>query len=155
MSYPARFLVYVSTLSVLSLFYSCSSISCGSDKDAFLDNYYDLVQEVRKQQKNGPISDSQWKGYDSKFENYTHNCYTAFENDLSNSDKIGIAACTGYYLYAKHGMMLISQLAKQEAIIKEILSAIDPLLMMKVAKEILENPEEIKNIIRDLEKRYG
>ena len=155
MSYPIRFLVYLFTLSVLSLTFACSTLSCGSDKDAFLDNFYDLVQEVRKQQKNGPISESQWKAYDSTFDNYTNNCYTAFENDLSNSDKIGIAACTGYYLYAKHGMMLLSQLAKQEAIIKEILSAIDPLLMMKIAKEILENPEEIKNIIRDLEKRYG
>lgn len=146
---------FFAILLLLTIFYSCSSdISCGSDKKVFTDNFYAFIDDVKNKQKKGTITDAEWEYYDKQFNKLTQECYKKFEKDLTTTDQMGIAACTCSYLYAKHGASVVMKLMQQDAIVREILSEVDPMLLVKIATEVLNNPEELRNIIGDLEKRY-
>lgn len=148
--------IYLTALLLITLLSSCSNyVSCGSDKDAFLDNFYDFVERVKKHQKEGEISEEEWKDYDTQFKKLTEECYQQHEKNLENSDQVGLAYATGFYLYAKHGRSIVLKILEQDAAIRKILSEVDPMLLFNIGKEILNNPEELRNIINDLEKRYG
>ena len=149
-------IIFLATLlSIISLS-SCSNyVSCGSDKDAFIDNFYDFVEKVKEHQKEGEISEKDWESYDTQFEKLTNECYKQHEKDLETSDQMGLAYATSFYLYAKHGRSVVLKILQQDAAIRQILSEVDPMLLFNIGKEILNNPEELRNIIKDLEKRYG
>lgn len=134
---------------------SCDNISCGTDKNAYMDNFYNLVQTVRTAEKNNTLSDSDWQQYDEKLRKLTEDCYVMHQEKLSAADKVEIAACTGFYLYAKYGMSVVMKIGQQSEAIQEVLQEIDPMLLMKVAQEIINNPKEIQLIMEDFEKRYG
>jgi len=151
-----HFLSFSFIVSFLFFNYSCSSsVSCGGNKDAFVDNFYAFVDDIRKEQKNKEISESQWEDYDAQFNKLTEECYQKFEGDLTTSDQLGIASSVGFYFYSKHGLAAIVKLAQTDAAIKKILMEIDYSVLLSVAKEILNNPDEIHKIMGDLEKRYG
>lgn len=144
-------------LSFILLTSSCTSssdISCGTDKKVFTDNFYNFIDQVKTKQQKEEISDQDWVAYDKQFDKLTHECYQIFEKDLTTTDQMGIAASTCFYLYAKHGASVVTKLLQQDAIVREILSEINPLLLIKIATEVLNNPQELRNIIGDLEKRY-
>lgn len=152
-----RLLVLFGVLFSFVGLYSCSSIfnSCGKEKKDFIDNFYNFIDEIRVEQRKGEISSSQWEGFDKKYHQLTSECYHQFEKELTTTDKLSITAGVGFYLYAKHGRGAILKIAEQDAAIRQILSEIDPLLLLKIGTEILNNPEEIRNIMGDLENRYG
>ncbi|BDS13803.1 DUF6565 domain-containing protein [Aureispira anguillae] len=135
---------------------SCSNfISCGGDKDTFINNFYAFVEEIRAEQKNGTIPADQWEKYDEQFNKLTNECYPQFEADLNTNDQLGVATCVGFYFYAKYGLTAVLKLAQTDAAIKKILLEIDYTVLLNMAKEIVNNPEEIHKIMGDLEKRYG
>lgn len=148
-------ILFVTTFLFLSL-QSCSTeVSCGNNKDAFIGNFYGFVEEVKSRQQKGDVSDNEWTAYDVQFNKLTQDCYKKFEQELTTTDHMGIAAGTGFYLYAKYGASVVMKLMQQDAIVREILSDVDPMLLVKIATEVLNNPEELRNIIGDLEKRYN
>ena len=148
--------IYLAALLLIMSLSSCSNyVSCGSDKDAFLDNFYSFVEKVKNHQKEGEISDKDWESYDSQFKKLTEECYQQHEKDLETSDQMGVAYATSFYLYAKHGRGIVLKILQQDAAIRKILSEVDPMLLLNIGKEIFNNPEELRNIIKDLEKRYG
>lgn len=136
---------------------SCSNyISCGSDKDAFIDNFYSFIEGVKNEQKQGEISDSQWENYDVKFKKLTEECFPQFEKELNTTDQLGVAASVAAYYYAKHGAAsALIKLAQAELAIQKVLLEIDYTILFSAAKEIINNPDEIHKIMNDLEKRYG
>lgn len=135
---------------------SCANyISCGGDKDTFVDNFYTFIEEVKDEQKQGEISDAQWESYDAKFKKLTEECFPQFENDLTTTDQLGVAASVAAYYYAKHGAGAIIKLAQAELAIQKVLLEIDYTVLFSAAKEIINNPDEIHKIMDDLEKRYG
>lgn len=150
------FLFYSLVISSFFLNYSCSSsVSCGANKDAFVNNFYAFVEDIRKEQKNKKISESQWENYDAQFKKLTEECYKEFETDLTTNDKLGVASSVGFYFYSKHGLAAVIKLTQTDAAIKRILMEIDYSVLLSVAKEIVDNPDEIQKIMEDLEKRYG
>jgi hypothetical protein len=135
---------------------SCSNyINCGGDKETFIDNFYTFIDEVKNEQKQGKISDSQWESYDAKFKKLTEECFPQFEKELNTTDQLGIAASVAAYYYAKHGLSAMIKLAQAELAIQKVLLEIDYTLLFSAAKEIINNPDEIHKIMADLEKRYG
>lgn len=143
-------------LSLLVLFSSCANhISCGGDKDAFVDNFYTFIDDLKAEQKEGKLSDSQWESYDIKFKKLTEECYPQFENDLTTTDQLGVAASVAAYYYAKHGLSAMIKLAQAELAIQKVLLEIDYTVLFSAAKEIINNPDEIHKIMGDLDKRYG
>jgi hypothetical protein len=140
---------------LLSLSSCASYVSCGGDKDAFVDNFYTFIEELKEEQKQGKLSDSQWESYDAKFKKLTEECYPEFEDKLNTTDQLGVAASVAAYYYAKHGLTAIVQLAKAELAIQRVLLEIDYTVLFSAAKEIINNPDEIHKIMDDLEDRYG
>ena len=156
MNHLFQYLVGALLLTLAVSFNSCTTtMTCGYDKDAFVDNYYSFVDEVRKAQQKGDISSNEWQAYDEQLHVFTSDCYNKYEKELTTTDKMGIAYCTGFYLYAKHGMAVVTKIMEQDAAIRKIIAEIDPMLMFKIGQEILNNPDELRNIMGDLEKRYG
>ena len=148
--------LYLLCFSLSLLLSSCASyIGCGGDKDAFVDNFYTFIEELKKEQKQAKLSDSQWENYDAKFKKLTEECFPEFEDKLNTTDQLGIAASVATYYYAKHGVGAIIQLAKAELAIQRILLEIDYTVLFSAAKEIINNPDEIHKIMDDLEERYG
>lgn len=142
--------------SLLLLISSCASyVSCGGDKDAFVENFYALIDDLKAEQKQGKLSDSQWESYDAKFKKLTEECYPQFENDLNTSDQLGVAASVAAYYYAKHGLSAMIKLAQAELAIQKVLLELDYTVLFTAAKEIINNPDEIHKIVDDIEKRYG
>ena len=152
---PLSLSYFVLSVTLFSIFSCSTSVSCGSDKDAFVNNFYSFVEEIRDQQKKGTITESQWTNYDAQFKKLTETCYKEHEAQLNTSDKLGVASSVGFYFYAKYGLAAALQLAKTDAAIKQILMEIDYTVLFSAAKEILNNPDEIRKIMGDLEKRYG
>lgn len=143
-------------LSLLVLISSCSNyISCGGDKDAFVDHFYTFIEDVKNEQEKGTISDSQWESYDAKLKKLTEECFPLFEKELNTTDQLGIAASVATYYYAKHGLGAAIKLAQAELAIQKVLLEIDYTILFSAAKEIVNNPDEIHKIMQDLEKRYG
>jgi hypothetical protein len=143
-------------LSLLLLISSCAShISCGGDKDAFIDNFYTFIDDLKKEQKQGKLSDSQWENYDTKFKKLTEECFPQFEKELTTTDQLGVATSVAAYYYAKHGAGALLKLAKAELAIQKVLLEIDYTVLFSAAKEIINNPDEIHKIMDDLDKRYG
>lgn len=143
-------------LALLLFTSSCANyISCGGDKDAFVDNFYTFIEAVQNEQKQGKISDAQWESYDAKFTKLTEECFPQFENELTTSDQLGVAASVAAYYYAKHGLSAMIKLAQAELAIQKVLLEIDYSVLFSAAKEILNNPDEIHKIVDDLEQRYG
>ncbi|WP_052599208.1 DUF6565 domain-containing protein [Aureispira sp. CCB-QB1] len=143
-------------LSLLLFTSSCTNyISCGGDKEAFVDNFYNFIEELTNEQKQGTISDSQWESYDAKFKKLTEECFPQFEKELTTTDQLGVAASVATYYYAKHGMGAMIKLAQAELAIQKVLLEIDYTVLFNAATEILNNPDEIHQIMDDLEKRYG
>jgi hypothetical protein len=148
--------LYLLCFSLLLSISSCASyVSCGGDKDAFVDNFYTFIEELKEEQKQGKLSDSQWESYDAKFKKLTEECYPEFEDKLNTTDQLGVAASVAAYYYAKHGLTAIVQLAKAELAIQRVLLEIDYTVLFSAAKEIINNPDEIHKIMDDLEDRYG
>ena len=140
----------------LLLLSSCAShISCGGDKDSFVENFYTFIDDLKKEQKEGKLSDSQWENYDTKFNKLTEECFPQFENELTTTDQLGIAASVAAYYYAKHGLSAMVKLARAELAIQKVLLEIDYSVLFSAAKEIINNPDEIHKIVDDLDKRYG
>ncbi len=151
-----HFLTYFFVLFLLLFTAACSSsVSCGGDKDAFVNNFYDFVDKIRTEQKNGEITESQWANYDKQFEKLTTECYNQHQAALTTSDQMGVATSVGFYFYSKYGLTTLVQLAQADAAIKQILMEIDYEVLLSAAKEVLDNPDEIHKIMGDLEKRYG
>jgi len=70
--------------SVLALFNftSCSTVGdCANDKEAFLENYNDFMDEVDDLDLSS--SDEEWKEYDARFKKMTEECYEIYEEDMS------------------------------------------------------------------------
>ena len=148
-----KFLTSLVCLQMFVLLISCDSFSnCASNKEAYLDNVNAFIKEVSQKSEKESISD--WTSYDKKLEQFTGECFDKYETELSNSDKANIAVATGSYLYAKYGLRAVMELGKQQESIQRAIEAVDPVLLLKVAVEVLKNPEEIKNIMKDLESRY-
>ena len=142
--------------SLVLLLSSCANhISCGGDKDAFIDNFYTFIDDLKKEQKEGKLSDSQWENYDTKFQKLTEECYPQFEKELTTTDQLGVAASVAAYYYAKHGLSAMVKLARAELAIQKVLLEIDYTILFSAAKEIINNPDEIHKIMGDLDKRYG
>lgn len=148
--------LYLFCFSLLLLISSCAGhISCGGDKDAFVDNLYTFIDDLKKEQKEGKLSDSQWENYDAKFKKLTEECFPQFEEELTTTDQLGVAASVAAYYYAKHGSGALLKLAKAELAIQKVLLEIDYTILFSAAKEIINNPDEIHKIMDDLDKRYG
>jgi len=133
---------------------SCGSV-CGNDKKAFLDNYSAFVEEISTKSNKGEIAETDWEGYDKTFDQFTNKCYEKYVEELTASEKLNFAATTGAYLYSKHGAALLLKLGNQTEAVRKVLAEVDPQLLLKVAMKIVENPEELTNILNDLDKRYG
>ena len=141
---------------LLLLISSCSNyIGCGGDKDAFVDNFYAFIEDLKEEQKEGKLSASQWESYDAKFKKLTEECFPQFEDELSTTDRLGVAASVAAYYYAKHGLTAMIKLAQAELAIQKVLLEIDYTVLFSAAKEIINNPDEIHKIMDDLDKRYG
>jgi hypothetical protein len=120
-----------------------------------VDNFYTFIEELKEEQKQEKLSDSQWEAYDVKFKKLTEECFPQFEEKLNATDRLGVAASVAAYYYAKHGSGAIIKLAQAELAIQKVLLEIDYTILFSAAKEIINNPDEIHKIMDDLEKRYG
>lgn len=150
---PYLYLLIIIFLVTLS---GCTAFSsCGSNKEAFIQNFYTFVEDIRAEQKKGTISDQQWGFYDEQFKTLTEKCYPKFEKELKTDDQLGLSASIGFYFYAKYGVTAVLKLAQTDAAIKKILLEIDYKVLINMATEIINNPDEIHKIMGDLEKRYG
>jgi hypothetical protein len=147
--------MYSLCFSLSLLISSCASyVSCGGDKEAFVDNFYAFIDDLKAEQKEGKLSDSQWESYDAKFKKLTEECYPEFEDELNTTDQLGVAASVAAYYYAKHGLGAMVKLAQAELAIQKVLLEIDYKVLFVAAKEIINNPDEIHKIVGDIEKRY-
>jgi len=148
--------LYLLCFPFLLLISSCANyIDCGGDKDAFVDNFYTFIEDLKEEQKEGKLSASEWESYDAKFKKLTEECFPQFEEELNTSDRLGLAASVAAYYYAKHGLTAMIKLAQAELAIQKVLLEIDYTILFRAAKEIINNPDEIRKIMDDLEERYG
>lgn len=148
------------SIAFLSLFLSLLLSSCGdgdgcgNDKAAYFANFEDLIEEIAEQNNLLTLTDEQWQQYDDRVNRFTDECYKKFEKDFSTSDQLTVATYTGSYLYARYGVMAAYYFTQQEDAIRKALLAVDPAILIKVATEIVKNPEEISKIMEDLKARY-
>ena len=90
------------------MFASCATDQCGPTKEKFLENYERFVDKVESKDL-APDTEA-WENLDQKFDKYLTECYTEFENDLTNSERIDFATNTVRYYYTKYGKGLSEQL---------------------------------------------
>ncbi len=87
---------------------SCATDQCGPTKEKFLENYEQFVDRVES--KDLASDKEAWQSLDQKLDKYITECYTEFENDLTNSERIDFASNTVRYYYTKYGRGLSEQL---------------------------------------------
>jgi len=87
---------------------SCATDRCGPTKENFLENYEKFVDRVES--KDMSLDKEEWQILDKKFDKYLTECYTEFEDALTNSEQIDFASNTVRYYYNKYGKSLSKQL---------------------------------------------
>ena len=87
---------------------SCAMDQCGPTKEKFLENYEKFVDRVEA--KDLASDKEAWQNLDQKLDKYINECYTEFEQDLTNSERIDFASSTVRYYYTKYGKGLSEQL---------------------------------------------
>ncbi len=147
-------IVFLSLLITLLLSSCGDGDGCGNDKAAYFTNFEALIEEIAEQNNATPLTDEQWQQYDDRLDHFTDACFKKFEKDFSTSDQLTVATYTGSYLYARYGVMAAYYFTQQEEAIQKALLAVDPAILIKVATEIVKNPEEISKIMDDLRARY-
>lgn len=90
------------------IFASCATDQCGPTKEKFLENYEKFVDWVES--KDLTSDKEAWQNLDQKLDKYLTECYTEFENDLTNSERIDFASNTARYYYTKYGKGISEQL---------------------------------------------
>mgnify|MGYP000524031344 CR=1 FL=1 len=93
-----------------SLLSSCTSDRCAADKDTFLDNYYELLEEARA--ANLPVSDKKWARYDERFRAYVEECYEVHEAAMSGREKRRFWRKSLSYYTQRYGDGAVQELRK-------------------------------------------
>lgn len=89
-------------------FASCATEQCGSSKEKFLENFEEFVDNVES--KDLESDKEAWQNLDQSLDKYLNECYTEFEDNLTNSERIDFASNTVRYYYVKYGKGLSEQL---------------------------------------------
>jgi len=123
---------------------SCAMDQCGPTKEKFLENYKKFVDKVESKDL-GSDKDA-WQNLDQKLDKYITECYTEFEDKLTNSERIEFASNTVRYYYNKYGKGISEQLGS------------DPEAFARQMSENLESflhghEDEIKALIDDFAHR--
>ncbi|MCB0704794.1 MAG: hypothetical protein KDC34_05765 [Saprospiraceae bacterium] len=80
---------------------SCSVNQCGGNKDRFLSNFNELVNEITD--ANLPYSDKNWDKYDKRFRVLVEDCYPEYEDDLSRRERRKFWGQFVKYYYKRYG----------------------------------------------------
>ncbi|RLD20423.1 MAG: hypothetical protein DRI69_06320 [Bacteroidetes bacterium] len=123
---------------------SCATDQCGPTKEQFLENYEKFVDKVESKDL---TSDSDaWQSMDQKLDKYLSECYTEFENNLTNSERIDFASNTVRYYYTKYGKEISVQLGSDpEAFARQMSKNLEAFLN--------GNEDEIEALIDDFAHR--
>ena len=96
-----------------SLQLACSSEQgCGDSKEAFLEGYYGLIEEATDAAL--PISDPNWKKYDSRFRAYVEECYDQHEANLTPKERRVFWSKSLKYYAQRYGRSRIKKLGSSK-----------------------------------------
>ncbi len=100
-------------IAIAALMASCTqNPGCGSNKDAFLQGYYQLIDEAKAASL--PVSDSGWKRYDERFRAYVEECYDSYEAELSAKERRRFWATSMKYYAQRYGKGAIQELKEKK-----------------------------------------
>jgi hypothetical protein len=92
---------------------ACGTDPCGTDKDAFLNDYYKLLGEAKT--ANWPVSDDRWDTYDERFRAYVEECYDLHEPEMSGREKRRFWRKSLSYFTQRYGDGALNALKKDKS----------------------------------------
>lgn len=100
-------------------FSACTRSTCGADKAAFLDQYYELLEDARTADL--PASDPRWSKYDASFRSYVEECYDIHEPEMTGREKRRFWRQSLRYYYQRYGDGLVKELkGKDKSTLRKI-----------------------------------
>jgi len=97
----------------LAILASCSQgPACGNSKEAFLKDYYRLVDEAAAAKL--PVSDSRWEKYDERFRAYVEECYDLYEPELRPKERRLFWAKSMKYYAERYGGGVLKELGEKK-----------------------------------------
>ena len=91
---------------------SCSQQpTCGNSKAAFLQAYYDLIDEATAVKL--PMSADGWEKYDERFRAYVEECYEQYESELSPKERRRFWSRSVKYYARRYGTGMMKELEEK------------------------------------------
>lgn len=103
-----RPLILFFALATLIVQSACTQMTCGTDKTAFLEQYYKLLEEAKA--ADIPISDPAWTTYDERFRSYVEECYGIHEAEMTGKERRRFWRQSLRYYYQRYGDGLAKEL---------------------------------------------
>ena len=132
---------------VLAISSSCTRMACGANKSAFLEQYYELLEEAKSADL--AVSDPKWETYDEAFRSYVEECYDIHEPEMTGTEKRRFWSQSLRDYYQRYGDGLAKELSGKD---KQTFRKIQ-----EEAEAILDEPNELldntfKGLKRDWKK---
>ena len=108
-----QIITLMAAFAALALLAGCTQgPGCSDSKDAFLQDYFNLVEEAAA--ANLPVSDSGWKKYDERFRAYVEECYDLYEPELSGKERRRFWAKSMKYYAERYGGGALQELGDKK-----------------------------------------